>query len=49
MPTSPGQPFRLRSLRRALKHVKGLADRIWITRASDIAQSILTHPGGRLT
>ncbi len=39
-----GQPFRLRQLRRALSHVAGLSDRIWITRAGDIADHI--HEGG---
>jgi allantoinase len=39
-----GQPFRLRQLRRALRHVAELSDRIWITRAGDIADEIMTHP-----
>lgn len=38
-----GQPFRLRQLRRALNHVAGLSDQIWITRAGDIAAHI--HEG----
>jgi peptidoglycan/xylan/chitin deacetylase (PgdA/CDA1 family) len=32
-----GQPFRLRHLRRALQHVAGLRDRIWITDTDRIA------------
>ena len=39
-----GQPFRLRQLRRALSHVAGLRDRIWITRAGDIADWIHDQP-----
>jgi allantoinase len=31
-----GQPYRLRHLRRALAHVAGHRDRIWLTRAGDI-------------
>ena len=38
-----GQPFRLRQLRRALSHIAGLSDRIWVTRAGDIAAHI--HEG----
>lgn len=33
-----GQPFRLRQLRRALQHIVGRRDEIWLTRAGDIAQ-----------
>lgn len=32
-----GRPFRLAHLRRALKHVKDRADRLWLTRPGDIA------------
>ena len=32
-----GQPFRLRQLRRALRHIADHRDAIWITRAGDIA------------
>lgn len=39
-----GQPFRLRQLRRALQHVAARSDRIWITRACDIATHILADP-----
>ena len=39
-----GQPFRLRQLRRALRHLAGLSDRIWITRAGDIAAHIHEQP-----
>ena len=33
-----GQPFRLRHLRRALEHLAGLRDRIWLTRPGSIAE-----------
>ncbi|MDA1258622.1 MAG: polysaccharide deacetylase family protein [Chloroflexi bacterium] len=39
-----GQPFRLRQLRRALSHIAGLSDQIWVTRARDIAAHIHDHP-----
>jgi peptidoglycan/xylan/chitin deacetylase (PgdA/CDA1 family) len=39
-----GQPFRLRQLRRALSHIAALSERIWITRAADIAEVILEDP-----
>ena len=39
-----GQPFRLRQLRRALAHVAALRDRIWITRACDIAGYVYDKP-----
>lgn len=39
-----GQPFRLRQLRRALKHLVDLQDRIWITRARDISDWIYDKP-----
>jgi peptidoglycan/xylan/chitin deacetylase (PgdA/CDA1 family) len=39
-----GQPFRLRQLRRALGHIADLSERIWITRAADIAEVILEDP-----
>ena len=39
-----GQPFRLRQLRRALKHVIDFRDRIWITRAGDIADWVYDKP-----
>lgn len=40
-----GQPFRLRQLRRALSHLAGLSDRVWITRAADIASHIHDDEG----
>lgn len=40
-----GQPFRLRQLRRALSHVAELRERLWITRAGDIADWIYDQPG----
>lgn len=33
-----GQPFRLRHLRRALAHISNCRERIWLTRAGDIAR-----------
>ena len=39
-----GQPFRLRHLRRALEHVAGLGERLWIARAGDIAEICLASP-----
>jgi hypothetical protein len=33
-----GQPFRLRALRRALKHISAHADRLWITQPGMIAR-----------
>ena len=39
-----GQPFRLRALTRALDHIAKHADRIWLTRAGDIARFIEDDP-----
>ncbi|MBT4072924.1 MAG: polysaccharide deacetylase, partial [Chloroflexi bacterium] len=39
-----GQPFRLRQLRRALEHLADLSDRVWISRAVDIADHV--YDGG---
>lgn len=41
-----GQPFRLRPLRKALQHCveHKLKDRVWFTRAGDIAQYCFTLP-----
>ena len=33
-----GQPFRLRRFRDSLAHIAGLADRIWLTTAGDVAE-----------
>lgn len=43
-----GQPFRVRALRQALKHCTGhkLKDRVWFTRAGDIARHCLSMPEG---
>ena len=42
-----GQPFRLRALRRALKHcVEHGKDRVWFTRADEIAQYCFGLPDG---
>jgi peptidoglycan/xylan/chitin deacetylase (PgdA/CDA1 family) len=44
-----GQPFRLRALRRALKHCADHAnDRVWFTRADAIAQHCFNLPTGRI-
>ena len=49
-----GQPFRLRPLRHALQHCVNhkLSDRVWWTRAVDIATTASPYPGaprGKLT
>lgn len=43
-----GQPFRLRALRQALRHCTGhkLKDRVWFTRAGDIAGHCFSLPPG---
>ena len=41
-----GQPFRLRHLRRALKHIESYRDKIWITRPGDICRHIESLPAG---
>ena len=43
-----GQPFRLRPLRQALPHCveHKLKDRVWYTRARDIARHCLAMPPG---
>ena len=41
-----GQPFRLRHLRRALKHITGHRDKIWLTRPGDICRHIEGLPTG---
>jgi allantoinase len=45
-----GQPFRLRALRRALEHCMAhkLKDRVWFTRALDIANYCMTLPPGTI-
>jgi peptidoglycan/xylan/chitin deacetylase (PgdA/CDA1 family) len=44
-----GQPFRLRPLRQAIKHcVEKGRDRVWFTRAGEIAQYCFTLPKGLL-
>jgi hypothetical protein len=45
-----GQPFRLRPVRRALKHCveHKLKDRVWYTRAVDIANYCFTLPPGTI-
>ena len=46
-----GQPFRSRPLRQALQHCVGHkhADRVWFTRARDIAAHCMNMPAGILT
>lgn len=41
-----GQPYRLRQLRCALKHIEARRDRIWLTRAGDIAAHAIALPPG---
>ncbi|MDA1098554.1 MAG: polysaccharide deacetylase family protein [Proteobacteria bacterium] len=41
-----GQPFRLRQLRRALKHIVAQRDKIWLTRPGDICRHIESLPPG---
>ena len=41
-----GQPFRLRHLRRALKHIKGHREKVWLTRPGDICRHIEGLPTG---
>jgi allantoinase len=41
-----GQPFRIRALRRALQHVVGSGNPIWLTRAGDIANYCIALPPG---
>ena len=45
-----GQPFRLRPLRKALKHCAQhkLKDRVWFTRAVDIANYCMKLPAGTI-
>lgn len=39
-----GQPFRIRQLRRALKHIASLSDRVWLTRAAEIVAVAKAQP-----
>jgi hypothetical protein len=43
-----GQPFRVRALRQAIKHCvqHKLKDRVWFTRAGDIAKYCFSLPAG---
>lgn len=41
-----GQPYRLRQLRRALTHIEARRDRIWLTKAGDIAAHAIALPPG---
>ena len=41
-----GQPFRLRQLRRALQHILGYRDEIWLIQPGDIAAHIEKQPAG---
>jgi hypothetical protein len=41
-----GQPFRMRHLRRALKHIADQRDKIWLTRPGDICRHIESLPEG---
>ncbi|HUG35659.1 MAG TPA: polysaccharide deacetylase family protein [Candidatus Limnocylindrales bacterium] len=41
-----GRPYRIRQLRRALEHIAGLRDRVWIARPRDICAHIESLPKG---
>lgn len=41
-----GQPYRLRALRRALEHVLAHRDRLWVTKAGDLARYVANLPPG---
>ena len=41
-----GQPFRLRELRRALRHIANHRDRIWLTRPGEICAHVESLPAG---
>jgi allantoinase len=41
-----GQPYRLRHLRRALRHIATLRDELWITTAGAIAAHVRSLPEG---
>ena len=41
-----GRPYRIRRLRRALQHILGHGDRVWITRPRDICAHIESLPSG---
>jgi hypothetical protein len=43
-----GQPYRLRALRRALAHIVGQRDRVWLTTAGSIADHVLALPEGTI-
>ena len=45
-PFSIGRPYRLRQFRRAMKHILGHRDRIWLTRPRDICAHIESLPPG---
>jgi len=45
-PFSIGRPYRMRQFRRALKHILGHRDRIWLTRPRDICAHIESLPPG---
>jgi len=41
-----GRPYRIRQLRRALQHIAGHRDRVWLTRPRDICAHIEGLPKG---
>lgn len=43
-----GRPFRLKHLRRAFKHIRDNADKVWLTRSGDIARHVMSLPEGTL-
>jgi allantoinase len=43
-----GQPYRLRQLRRALRHIVARRDAIWLTTAGAIADHVISLPAGAI-
>ena len=41
-----GRPFRMPHLRRALRHIAGKRDQVWLTRSGDIARHAMSLPRG---
>jgi hypothetical protein len=41
-----GRPYRIRQLRRALRHILDHRDRVWVTRPRDICAHIESLPAG---
>ena len=45
-PFVTGRPYRIRRLRRALQHILGHPDRVWLTRPRDICAHVESLPAG---